>query len=45
MPVLHGGESVFEGSTYGADEVALFETVPDEGSAHVSCAAEDLERC
>ena len=42
MPVLHGGEVVFEGSAYGEDEVVLVETGTDEAAAHVSCAAEDL---
>ena len=42
VPVLHGGEGVFEGAADGDDEVALVETGADKGAAHVSRAAEDL---
>ena len=43
MPPLHRRESVFEDSTNGDDEVTLVETGAYEATAHVSCAAEDLD--
>ena len=43
MPPLHGRESVFEDSTNGDDEITLVETGAHEATAHVSCAAEDLD--
>ena len=43
MPVLHGGEGILEDAADCYDEVAGVETGADEGTAHVACAAEDLE--
>ena len=41
VPVLHGGEGVFEGAADGGDGVGAVQGAFDEGAAHVACGSED----